>query len=241
VRLHEFTDGTHIHIHTTALEQRRLGWVPGWDVRRYWRIRLRAANVVLTDGILLLPSLYGEPTWLPNMRILVLITDEMESARTIRCRQLVWGVSQSERRRSNIRLTAKLHLVLGSDIIYVEEILDPLCFQSVDRLLADGGEFLARLRPRNVKIDLVLGDGNKYVDSFTRRRTYRRCLCLSTSATTTSGSRGHSLCSGRILKPMFRSVASSHHKLYLFLVLAPGKSLLCYRSATGMDNKQRLL
>jgi hypothetical protein len=32
------------------------------------------------------------------------------------------------------------HLVLGSDIIYVEEILDPF-FQSVDRLLADGGEF----------------------------------------------------------------------------------------------------
>jgi hypothetical protein len=49
VRLRGSRMSTHIHTHTTALEQRRLSWVPGWDVRDIGA-SARAANVVLTDG-----------------------------------------------------------------------------------------------------------------------------------------------------------------------------------------------
>jgi hypothetical protein len=53
------------------------------------------------------------------------------------------------------------HLLLGSDIIYVEEILDPF-FQSVDLLLADNGAFWLAHARRNVKIDLVSETAGRY-------------------------------------------------------------------------------
>jgi predicted nicotinamide N-methyase len=175
------TDGTHMHIHTTALEQRRLGWV-GWDVRDIGA-SARAANVVLTDG---------DTDALKFMRANVAANcnttstkqDEIESARTIQCRQLVWGDNDRVddlKKQYTDDDNHGFHLVLGSDIIYVEEILDPL-FQSVDRLLADGGEFWLAYARRNVKIDLVLEMADKYGFIYETPDDTEGVLCLSTSA-----------------------------------------------------------
>jgi predicted nicotinamide N-methyase len=133
---------------------------------------LQAANVVLTDG---------DTDALKFMRANVAANcmdtntsssvDEIENAkegrhstnRTIQCRQLVWGDNGrvDDLKHQYTDDNQGFHLVLGSDIIYVEEILDPL-FQSVDRLLADGGAFWLAYARRNVKIDLVLETADRY-------------------------------------------------------------------------------
>jgi predicted nicotinamide N-methyase len=130
---------------------------------------LQAANVVLTDG---------DTDALKFMRANVAANcsntssvDETENAkkgshstnRTIQCRQLVWGENDrvDDLKHQYTGDNQGFHLVLGSDIIYVEEILDPL-FQSVDRLLADGGAFWLAYARRNVKIDLVLETADRH-------------------------------------------------------------------------------
>jgi predicted nicotinamide N-methyase len=86
------------------------------------------------------------------------------SASSIQCRQLVWG--DNERLNDLRRQFEKgFHLVLGADIIYVEEILDPL-FQSVQRLLAVDGQFWLAYARRNVKIDLVLETATRHGFSY---------------------------------------------------------------------------
>jgi hypothetical protein len=88
------------------------------------------------------------------------IENAEKGGRSIQCRQLVWG---DKERLDDLRRQYEtgFHLVLGSDIIYVEEILDPL-FQSVQRLLADDGQFWLAYARRNVKIDLVLETATRY-------------------------------------------------------------------------------
>lgn len=95
-------------------------------------------------------------------------TDQSRSRSTIQCRQLVWGDNDRvDDLRKQYTNSTGFHLVLGSDIIYVEEILDPL-FQSVDRLLADNNgddndaQFWLAYARRNVKIDLVLETADRY-------------------------------------------------------------------------------
>jgi predicted nicotinamide N-methyase len=128
---------------------------------------LQAANVVLTDG---------DTDALTFMRANVASNchtstsmDGIESSSatrksTIQCRQLVWGdKDRVDDLRRQYTEDEGFHLVLGSDIIYVEEILDPL-FQSVQRLLAesDDAQFWLAYARRNVKIDLVLETAARY-------------------------------------------------------------------------------
>jgi predicted nicotinamide N-methyase len=132
---------------------------------------LQAANVVLTDG---------DTDALSFMRSNVASncgdsSSANSSSNSIQCRQLVWGnkerLSDLVRQHTtpsdadNENKNEGFHLILGSDIIYVEEILDPL-FESVERLLAVNGRFWLAYARRNVKIDLVLETAARHGFSF---------------------------------------------------------------------------
>jgi predicted nicotinamide N-methyase len=67
----------------------------------------------------------------------------------VECRQLIWGVEGSQAFPSQ-----SYDYVIGSDIIYVEDILEPL-FYTVKHLMKPGGQFLLAYARRNVKIDHV--------------------------------------------------------------------------------------
>jgi SAM-dependent methyltransferase len=66
---------------------------------------------------------------------------------TVIVRQLIWGETMSFNPET-------FDTVLGSDIIYVEEILEPL-WRTIRRLLAPDGAFLLAFARRNVPIDRV--------------------------------------------------------------------------------------
>lgn len=78
---------------------------------------------------------------------------------TVRCRQLIWG-----EQADNFQSThGTFDLIMGSDIIYVEEILEPLWY-TVSTLLSHDEDndkrcaaaFWLAFARRNVSIDLVL-------------------------------------------------------------------------------------
>jgi predicted nicotinamide N-methyase len=77
------------------------------------------------------------------------------SSHDVTCRQLVWG-----RNLDNfVSEHGVFDVILGSDIIYVEDIIEPL-FETIERIMnpqadADATFILAYAR-RNVPIDLVL-------------------------------------------------------------------------------------
>lgn len=102
-----------------------------------------ATQVVLTDG---------DTDALAGLR-----TNVTQNAATYRCpsvrtAQLVWGEGLDD---FCATYGSTFDSILGADIIYVEEILQPL-WATVDRLLSAEGVFLLAYARRNVSMDLVL-------------------------------------------------------------------------------------
>ena len=102
-----------------------------------------ATQVVLTDG---------DTDALAGLR-----TNVTQNAATYRCpsvrtAQLVWGEGLDDFTHT---YGSTFDSILGADIIYVEEILQPL-WATVDRLLSAEGVFLLAYARRNVSMDLVL-------------------------------------------------------------------------------------
>ena len=69
----------------------------------------------------------------------------------VTCRQLVWGRSLDQ----FVSEHGLFDIVLGSDIIYVPEIIGPL-FETIERIMTDDATFILAYARRNVPIDLVL-------------------------------------------------------------------------------------
>lgn len=118
---------------------------------------LRSKCVYLTDG---------DSESLQGMRQNVDRNRSTQGPYNIKCRQLRWGIRLSEfimHVSADVRFDGTFDVVMGSDIIYVESILDPL-FATVDALLTkDGsGVFILAYARRNVKIDLVFSTAGKY-------------------------------------------------------------------------------
>jgi protein N-lysine methyltransferase METTL21D len=130
---------------------------------------LGAAITVLTDG---------DTDTLANLRDNVARNIASETAticcNSITCQQLVWGdeahiqaVRESLQHQQQVLATAggdtsmttmttdQFQVILGSDIIYVDHVVEPL-FDTVKDLLSTNGVFLLAFARRNVKIDLVL-------------------------------------------------------------------------------------
>lgn len=119
--------------------------------------RLKAAIVVVTDG---------DTDTLKNLRANVSrncfkdTTNVDDPIHNICCEQLVWG--NETQIQSLQRRTGRFDVILGSDIIYLEEILDPL-WQTIDQLLEPvNGKFLLSYARRNVAFDLVLDKATKH-------------------------------------------------------------------------------
>jgi predicted nicotinamide N-methyase len=110
---------------------------------------LGAARTTLTDG---------DTDTLSNLRENVQRNGaDTDCGRHILCRQLVWG----EKLESFQTSYGSFDTIVGSDIIYVEQILDPL-WTTVDLLLRPAGTFLLSYARRNVSIDLVLRKATEY-------------------------------------------------------------------------------
>ena len=117
--------------------------------------KLGARCVTLTDG---------DTDTLARMRDNVeangCSTKNNNTTTTMECHQLIWGqhLDRFQERHGTF------DLILGSDIIYVEEILEPL-WNTVDCLLRGGphggGAFWLAYARRNVPLDLVLQQAQK--------------------------------------------------------------------------------
>ena len=127
---------------------------------------LGAASVTLTDG---------DTDTLQNMRSNVALNTDAE---TVSCRQLVWGHSVQE----FVDQHGTFDTIMGADIIYIDEVLEPLFLETIPKLLSQDGRFLLAYARRNVSIDRVLEtatraglsykqyDEPEGVFAFTRRR-----------------------------------------------------------------------
>jgi predicted nicotinamide N-methyase len=112
---------------------------------------LHAAKVLLTDA---------DTDTLANMRTNVnrnCCTYRENGAKT-HCKQFVWGRDLAAFMEQNGR---NFDTILGSDIIYAEETIEPI-FCSVSQLLSPTGQFLLAYTRRNVKIDLVFQEAAKH-------------------------------------------------------------------------------
>jgi len=76
----------------------------------------------------------------------------------IACHQLIWGPSFAETFRSE---HGTFDTIMGSDIIYVEQLLEPLWATVATLLSKPNGRFLLAFAQRNVKMDLVLEHAEK--------------------------------------------------------------------------------
>ena len=107
---------------------------------------LQANKITLTDG---------DTDTLANMRINVnrncKAANTKDTTKTISCKQFVWGCDISGLLERN---GGTFETILGADIIYVEEVVEPL-FRSVSQLLSHDGQFVLAYARRNVKIDIV--------------------------------------------------------------------------------------
>lgn len=119
---------------------------------------LQARRVYITDG---------DSASLKGLRENVDRNDIPEPSDRVKCRQLRWGVNLDQFSRhiaSDVRGDdSRFDMIMGSDIIYVETIIDPL-FTTVDALLTLGGTgtFILAYARRNVKIDTVLSAAVRY-------------------------------------------------------------------------------
>lgn len=107
--------------------------------------KLGATKVVLSDG---------DTDTLQEMRHNVALNTNIRyvcSDTNIRCEQLVW----SRRLKDFQKYFGTFDVILASDVIYVEEILEAL-FATVVTLMNVKGKFLLSYARRNVNIELVL-------------------------------------------------------------------------------------
>jgi hypothetical protein len=102
--------------------------------------RLDAASVTLTDG---------DTDTLENMRSNVASNADADK---VSCRQLVWG----QRVQEFVGQHGEFDVIMGADIIYIEEVLSPLFMDTIPKLLTENGRFLLAYARRNVSIDKVL-------------------------------------------------------------------------------------
>ncbi|GKY90519.1 hypothetical protein MPSEU_000025600 [Mayamaea pseudoterrestris] len=102
---------------------------------------LGASSVILTDG---------DTDTLDNCRANV--ATNCNVGMNVSCRQLVWGRRVDE----FVHTLGQYDVVMGADIIYLEQVLEPLFLQTIPKLLKDDGTFLLAYARRNVSIDLVL-------------------------------------------------------------------------------------
>jgi predicted nicotinamide N-methyase len=102
-----------------------------------------ATQVVLTDG---------DTDALAGLRTNVAQNASAYRCPSVRTAQLVWGEGLDDFAQT---YGPVFDSILGADIIYVEEILQPL-WATVDRLLSAEGVFLLAYARRNVSMDLVL-------------------------------------------------------------------------------------
>ena len=118
--------------------------------------RLGAIQVVMTDG---------DVDTLNNLRENVqrnLYSGENKVAfSVVTCPQLIWGHDLDIFQRQHMN-NMPIDVIIAADIIYVEEILEPL-WRTVDNLLdVEHGIFLLAYARRNVPIDLVLEYARRY-------------------------------------------------------------------------------
>jgi predicted nicotinamide N-methyase len=116
---------------------------------------LGASTVFLSDG---------DSDSLSNMRgNIERNVDLIPSSASLHSLQLKWGLKLEEfKRKCNLQTSdGRFDLIMGSDIIYVESILDPL-FETVEALLCPSGSFVLAYARRNVKIDCVFKTAEKF-------------------------------------------------------------------------------
>lgn len=118
--------------------------------------KLDASVVVLTDG---------DTNTLQALRQNVALNTEsnVPSSR-IQCKQLRWGKHLDEFASSSC--ISKYQVIIGSDVVYAQDQLEPL-FNTVSTLLDPKGTFLLAFTRRNVSIDCVLDCANIYGFSWT--------------------------------------------------------------------------
>jgi predicted nicotinamide N-methyase len=75
----------------------------------------------------------------------------------IHCQQLVWG----KRLKDFQEHYGTFDVILASDVIYVEEVLEPL-FDTVTTLMKESGKFFLSYARRNVNIDLVFASATRH-------------------------------------------------------------------------------
>lgn len=119
---------------------------------------LKSKCVYITDG---------DSDSLRGMRENVLLNRGLDGLPldNVKCRQLRWGLQLEEFGRhvaADLLPDGRFDVIMGSDIIYVESILEPL-FATVDSLLTydKGGAFILAYARRNVKIDLVFSTAER--------------------------------------------------------------------------------
>jgi predicted nicotinamide N-methyase len=117
--------------------------------------KLDASVVVLTDG---------DTNTLQALRQNVALNTESNvPSSIIQCKQLRWGKHLDEFASSCI---SKYQVIIGSDVVYAQDQLEPL-FDTVSNLLDTNGTFLLAFTRRNVSIDCVLDCATIYGFSWT--------------------------------------------------------------------------
>jgi Lysine methyltransferase len=123
--------------------------------------------VVLTDGdsdaLQYLRANVEKNVPQPQKRVENDSIDATPTTTPVFVRQLVWG----EAAAFLLTYSERFDTVLGSDIIYVEEILEPL-WRTVDDLVTPDGAFLLAFARRNVPIDRVFETAAAHGFAWTR-------------------------------------------------------------------------
>jgi len=103
---------------------------------------LGASKTIMTDG---------DSDALANLRSNVALNKLSEAEEKVCCKQLRWGLNVEGFRDE---VGGRVNVVTGADIIYIEEVIEPL-FRTVEEMLLPEGIFLLAYARRNVKIDRV--------------------------------------------------------------------------------------
>lgn len=132
---------------------------------------LGASTVIISDG---------DSISLSNMRENIERNRHLFSINSnvnVQCLQLRWGINLEEFKiKCNLSTSDGLFdIILGSDIIYVETILEPL-FLTIANLLTKNGTFILAYARRNVKIDYVFQTATRYGFQWTEPTTEEGCF-----------------------------------------------------------------
>lgn len=136
---------------------------------------LGASTIILSDGDSI--SLSNMRDNVERNKHLFLNDDNINNNVNIQCLQLRWGINIEEfLLKCNLSTFDGLFdVILGSDIIYVETILEPL-FLTIDKLLTHNGVFILAYARRNVKIDYVFQTAIKYGFQWTEPTSEEGCF-----------------------------------------------------------------